>query len=145
MRCKPFLNYLQCLSFSSVGESDQVESLPEAFPRWCVVFCGGKISCPSDNMNRRLLLVCFMIHVHGKTWNVFDRSTISGSYEVVTRRTWNVNESEVFQAPVFSYFLLLSVNARGSSSVGQRLLERLPTEASVDEATGCWEWQESLR
>ena len=27
-----------------------VESLPEAFPRWCVVFCGGKISCPSDNI-----------------------------------------------------------------------------------------------
>ena len=44
------------------------------------------------------------------------------------------------EALIFSYFLSLYVNARGSFYVGQCLLERSPTEASVDHATVCWEW-----
>ena len=86
-----------------------------------------------------------MIHVQGKTWNVFDLSTIGGSYEIVTRRTRNVNESEVFQALVFSYFLSLYVNACGSFSISQHLLKRSPMKASMDHAAACWEWPKSSR
>ena len=86
-----------------------------------------------------------MIHVQGKICNIFDLSMIGGSYEIVTRRTRNVNESKVSKALAFSYFVSLYVNARDSFSISQRRLERLPTEASVDHAIACWEWQESSR